>query len=259
MDGRPVIFRTTAPFGRGVVDERRGSWEPAPGGRVKANDHPDEARRLEVLRLYRVLDTAAEDVFDELTELAAGICGTPIAMISLVDEHRQWFKARVGMGPSETPRDVAFCAHAILEASVFTVPDATQDARFAANPLVTEDPRVRFYAGTPLVVEEGLPLGMLCVMDRKPRALTAAQEDALRRLGRVVTRLLELRRRAADLRDLEALVAMCASCRRVRDDDGRWEPLEAYVLAREPVSHGLCPDCMKRDFPEQFAKLFPAG
>src|SRR5262249_52275259 len=129
---------------RRLLDRRPLSWDAFRGGGVKANEHPQEARRLEVLRLYRVLDTGAEEVFDQLTELAAAICGTPIALISLVDEHRQWFKARVGMGPTETPRDVAFCSHAILEASVFTVPDATQDARFADNPLVTADPRVRF-------------------------------------------------------------------------------------------------------------------
>lgn len=226
---------------------------------MRAADHPEEARRLEVLRLYRVLDTAAEQMFDELTELAAGICETPISVLSLVDEHRQWFKSRVGLQAAETLREAAFCAHAILQTEVFTVHDATQDPRFADNPLVVGDPKIRFYAGMPLVVQEGLPLGTLCVIDRQPRRLSAEQERALQRLGRVATALLEMRKRAAELKDLEAILPMCSGCRRVREDDGSWHALEAYVLRHEPVTHGICPPCMKRLYPEQYAKLLSRG
>ena len=106
-----------------------------------------EADRLRTLRLYRILDTGAEKTFDDLTKLAAAICDTPIALISLVDEHRQWFKSRVGLGAPETSRDMAFCGHAIQSDDLFIVPDALKDSRFSENPLVTSEPHIRFYAG----------------------------------------------------------------------------------------------------------------
>ena len=167
---------------------------------MTASLRPDEAQRLETLRQYNILDTPAELAFDDLTVLAAQICQTPIAMISLVDDKRQWFKSAVGVSVKETPRDVAFCAHTILHTDrVMQIPDALKDERFRDNALVTSDPHVRFYAGAPLVAREGLPLGALCVIDNQPRTLTPEQLNALQTLSRHVVSQLELRRNAAEL------------------------------------------------------------
>ena len=159
-----------------------------------------EQARLEALRSYDILDTEAEVDFDKLTRLAAQICGTPIALISFVDENRQWFKAAHGLDTPETPREQAFCAHAILDKdSIFSVPDARADPRFSDNPLVTGTPHIRFYAGCPLVPEEGEALGTLCVLDREPRMLDARQQDALRILAQSVVVLLQTRKTARRL------------------------------------------------------------
>ena len=159
---------------------------------------PDnEAARLEALRRYDILDTAPDAAFDDFTRLAAHICGVPTAVVSLVAEDRQWFKAKVGMSACETSRAVSFCAHALLRPDVFIVPDAAADPRFADSPLVTGDPHVRFYAGAPLVTPDGFSLGALCVMDQAPRTLTTAQQDALQALARQVVAQLELRRSLA--------------------------------------------------------------
>ncbi|MBZ5709748.1 GAF domain-containing sensor histidine kinase [Nannocystis pusilla] len=159
----------------------------------------DEAQRLAALRGYGVLDSEPEADFDELTRFASELCGTPIALVSLVDAGRQWFKSRVGLDAAETPRDVAFCAHAILQRGVFEVEDASADPRFADNPLVAAAPSIRFYAGAPLVNADGFPLGTLCVIDRVPRSLDALQRHGLEVLGRQVIAQLELRRKLADL------------------------------------------------------------
>jgi serine/threonine protein kinase len=157
---------------------------------------PDsEARRLDALKRYDLLDTPPEAEFDDLVRLAARFCATPMALISLVEADRQWFKAKLGIDIDESPRDVSFCAHAILDGDVMVVPDATQDERFADNPYVKGDPRIRFYAGAPLVSPDGLAVGTLCVLDRKPRELSEDQRDALRVLARQVVAQMELRRR----------------------------------------------------------------
>ncbi len=152
-----------------------------------------EAERLAALRSYAVLDTPPEQSFDELTEFASALCETPIALISLVDSERQWFKSRVGLDAPETPRDIAFCTHAILQRQVFEVDDAARDPRFADNPLVVGDPNIRFYAGAPLIDPGGHALGTLCVIDRVPRHLTEVQRKGLQVLGRAVIQQIELR------------------------------------------------------------------
>src|SRR5438552_528578 len=159
----------------------------------------NEKQRLKVLWQYDLLDSVPEEVFDDLTELAARICEAPVAMITLVDEDRQWFKAKVGVSLKETSRDISFCAHAIMQPGLFIVPDATRDQRFSKNPLVKSDPKVRFYAGAPLVSPDGYALGTLCVIDKVPRELRPEQKQALRVLSRHVMTQLELRRRSHDL------------------------------------------------------------
>jgi len=179
----------------------------------------NEEGRLRALRQYKILDTKPEQAFDDLTLLASQICGVPIALISLVDEDRQWFKSRVGVEIQQTSRSISFCAHAIHEQGIFTVADALNDARFRDNPLVQGDPHIRFYAGAPITTQDGHALGTLCVIDYVPRTLTADQNNALMALQRQVTAQLELRRNLEELRvalegieTLGALVPYCSTC-----------------------------------------------
>ena len=158
-----------------------------------------ETKRLRVLWQYDVLDTVPEEIFDDLTDLAAKICEAPIALISLVDENRQWFKSKVGVTLNETSRGNSFCSHAIMQNDLFIVPDATRDPRFASNSLVTSDPQIRFYAGAPLITPDGHALGTLCVIDKVPRELRPEQKQALRILARHVMSQLELRQHAREL------------------------------------------------------------
>jgi GAF domain-containing protein len=156
---------------------------------------PNEAQRLAALRSYDVLDTACEDSFDTIARLAARMTGSPMAFVSLLDGERQWFKASYGHDTRATPREDAFCAHAILEPSrPLVVADAMRDARFAENPLVLGAPFIRFYAGVPLVNPEGFALGTLCVIDRQPRRIADDTLDMLVGLARSVVTTLELRR-----------------------------------------------------------------
>lgn len=160
----------------------------------------DELARLATLRKYDVLDTPPEQAFDDAVKLASVICGTPIALVTLIDESRQWFKAKIGLDGTETERDHAFCAHAILEPQhVMVVPDATLDPRFVDNPYVTGDPEVRFYAGAPLVSPSGHAMGTLCVIDSAPRAMADDKRDALAAIARTVSAQLELRRVSHEL------------------------------------------------------------
>jgi GAF domain-containing protein len=154
----------------------------------------DEAARIAALQKYAILDTEPEQAFDDLAQLASFVCGTPHAMISLVDENRQWFKSKVGISVSQTDREIAFCSTAIEQPDVFIVQDALNDERFRNNPLVVGEPNVRFYAGAPLINEDGLALGTICVIDRVPRELSADQRAALKSLSRLVLAQLEFRR-----------------------------------------------------------------
>jgi PAS domain S-box-containing protein len=193
---------------------------------------PNEAERLKALHAYNVLDTPPEEAFDDLARLAAQICETPIALVSLVDAHREWFKSRIGLDLLETPRDASISAHAILQTDLFVVEDTASDARFAASPLVAGRPHARFYAATPLIAPAGgLAVGTLCVMDRKPRRLTPEQIQALRILSHQVITQLELRR---NLIELERSVVG-----HLRAEEALREAEEKYRSIFENVMEGI--------------------
>jgi anti-sigma regulatory factor (Ser/Thr protein kinase) len=197
----------------------------------------DEHARLAALRRYRILDTDPERAFDDLTLLASRVCGTPIALITLIDADRQWFKSRVGLSLTETSRSISFCAHAIEQTGLFVVPDALQDQTFRNNPSVTGDPHIRFYAGAPLITPDGNALGTLCVIDRVPRTLTPDQVEALHALKRQAEMQLELRVNLVELED--ALIA------RDRAEDAQVRLIEQLRTAIQNVNRltALMPYC----------------
>ncbi len=209
----------------------------------------DEAARLQALRDYKILGTPSEKEYDEVVFLAAYICGTPIALASLVDADRQWFKAKFGVTVTETPREIAFCAHTIQQSDLMIVPDASIDLRFANNPLVLNDPKIRFYAGMPLITPKGMALGTLCVIDRVPRHLSEEQKEALWILAHQVVTLLELRRAKDNLNETIAsslsteqalreseefktrMIESSADCIKVLDLEGRLLSMNAGGMA----------------------------
>lgn len=158
-----------------------------------ATKHPNETQRLKSLEALNILDTLPESDFDQITQLASEICGTPIALISLIDKDRQWFKSKVGLNADQTHRDIAVCAHAILQPDVFVVEDLSKDERFTDNPLITGSQHLQFYAGAPLLSPDGHPIGTVCVIDTKARSFSPSQVSALKTLSNQITRLLELR------------------------------------------------------------------
>jgi GAF domain-containing protein len=248
--------------------------------RVKPAVPPDERERLARLRGYAILDSEPEQGFDDLVQLAAHLFGAPMAFVSLVDAERQWFKAKVGLEACETSRDVAFCAHAILEREPLVVPDARLDPRFAANELVTGEPHIRFYVGAPLLAGVGSALGTLCVIDTVARAADPASVTMLQKLAAMVVDRLELRRKLEELRvalaardaadaarectvlelqtaldrvrQLEGLLPICSGCRQIRDDQGSWRVLEHYLVARGAArfTHSICPACVQVLYPD---------
>lgn len=240
---------------------------------MKAPLPTNEAERLAALKEYHILDTGTEQSYEDITILAAHICEVPTAMISLVDEARQWFKSRVGLEQQQTSRDVAFCAHAILQNEPLIVRDATTDQRFADSALVTGELHIRFYAGFPLINPEGLALGTLCVVDRQPRQLSAEQLKTMQALSRQVMTLLELRRVSARLADaldqvktLQGLLPICAWCKRIRDDKGYWDQIEAYFHKHTGAdfTHSICPQCLEKahadwEHKRSATKAEPAG
>ncbi len=218
-----------------------------------------EEERLAVLRDYKILDTPSEEAYDDITALAAFICGVPIALISLVDADRQWFKSKVGIDISETKRDVSICAHAILNQGITVIRDTREDPRFASNPLVTLTPAIRFYAGVPLRAADNHPIGTLCVIDHQPRDLSDAQIRTLEALARQVVLQLELRRSSALLADaldrirlIEGLIPICSYCKSIRNDQGYWSTVEKFIQEHSEVqfTHGVCDSCMEKHFPE---------
>jgi len=204
---------------------------------ANANNNINEKARVEALRSYRILDTDPEKAFDDLTILASHICETPVALISLIDADRQWFKSRIGVSVSETPREVAFCAKAIQQSELFVVPDATKDPRFSSNPFVVSDPKIRFYAGAPFKSSDGYSLGTLCVVDMVPRQLTASQQNALMALSRQVQAQFELRKNLLELR--------AALDERDRAEAERDQTIKDLQHALEHVNRlsGLLPAC----------------
>ena len=233
-----------------------------------------EQERLAALRTYRILDTQPERAFDDLALLASQICGTPMALITLVDDKRQWFKARVGVTATETSRSISFCSHAIQQSDLFVIPDALDDLRFRDNPMVTGDPYVRFYAGGPLITPEGHALGTLCVVDRVPRTLTHDQVEALHALKRQAEMQLELRRNLIELeralaardRAEEAQTALLAELRGALENVNRLASLIPYcsqcrfnmVIPAEPaaipaITEGVTQMLSQKGWPEEEA------
>ena len=239
-------------------------------------EKPDASREVERLRnlaQYQIMDTPPEEQYDDLTALASQVCSTPISVISLLDRSRQWFKSVVGLDVSETPRDWAFCHYAIQQDDVMIVPDALEDERFKTNPLVLEQPHIRFYAGVPLVTPEGHRLGTLCVIDTEPRQLLGEQQEVLKVLARQAMNHLNSHRRHVhalrsmdtqsqqiekleaaleQMKWLDGLITICSGCKQIRDDNGFWQKLENYIQHNSGAefSHGICPSCREELYPK---------
>jgi len=217
----------------------------------------NERQRLAALTRYNLLDSAADPALDDLTALAAEICNTPIALITLIDEDRQWFKSKYGLSVTETPREFSFCAHAILATQPLVVGDSLADPRFSDNPLVTHAPHVCFYAGVPLVDQDGFALGTFCVIDHVPRTLTPAQLNALQILSRQVIAQFELQRHTTELARSESRLRLALDAGDIATFD--WEVSTGAVSWSNSAESrwGLAAGGFGGTFPELFARLHP--
>ncbi|CAN1210612.1 histidine kinase [Tumidithrix helvetica PCC 7403] len=224
----------------------------------------NESERQAALDRYKVLDTLPEQEYDDLTQLAARICGTPIALISLVDRDRQWFKSRVGIDASETPRDISFCGHVVANNMKLIVPDATLDDRFADNPLVASDPNIRFYVGVPLTTPDSYTLGTLCAIDRQPKTLTETQIEQLESLSRLAISQLELRRNQNAFQLFASIVESSDDAIMTKTLDGiitSWNSAAEKIFgytAREAIGQPmamLIPPDRKEEEPQILAKI----
>jgi GAF domain-containing protein len=223
----------------------------------------NEEARLQTLRDYNILDTGEEKVFDDVTFIASTVCETPVSIIALIDKDRQWFKSAHGVPHRATPRELAFCNYTILQKKPLVVPDLREDARHSSNPLVTNAPHVRFYAGAPLITPGGFVLGTVCVVDIKPRELNADQVKALEYQARQVMTQLELRRvsksleaETVHLRKLEGLLPVCSHCHGLREDTDYWTKVDAYTTDNPAAvaRQGCCKACAKKIETEMLLK-----
>ena len=228
--------------------------------KLKTPEIPEnESERLRALSEYRILGTKPEQNYDDITRIASLTCETPIALLSLVDTNRQWFKSKVGVDVEETVRDWSFCAHAIHSSEPLIIEDALRDERFVDNPLVQGDPQIRLYAGFPLQNDANHRIGTLCVIDRKPHGLTDVQCNVMESLARQAVSFLELRKRSikliesfCSLKDAGGFITACSYCRKAKDDNGHWMHLDKYLSTRTNLnfSHGICDTCIEEHFPD---------
>ncbi len=219
----------------------------------------NESERLQALNEYRILGTKPEENYDDITKIASLTCGAPIALLSLVDSNRQWFKAKVGIDAEETVRDWSFCAHAIHSSEPLIVEDALKDERFFDNPLVQGEPKIRLYAGFPLQNDENLRIGTLCVIDREPHGLSDTQISIMQSLSRQAVAFLELRKKSINLiesfcshTNTGSFISTCSYCRKAKDTEGHWLYLDQYLSKRTNLnfSHGICDMCIEEHFPD---------
>jgi GAF domain-containing protein len=234
--------------GRGTADSGHGS----------ARQATTEQSRLDALHGYGILDSEPERRFDDIAKLAATALDMPIAMVSLVDDKRQWSMAAIGIPRGEVPRAHSFCTHAITQDWTLVIDDASVDARVNATSYVSGPTQARFYAGAPLITPEGHRVGTVCVIDRTPRSLARRELEMLAGIARQTIELLEHRLTAARLGAAQArlqtmatLIPICSHCRKVRDEANQWLTLERLVQAKtgSRFTHGICPDCVREHYP----------
>ena len=213
---------------------------------ISAQKPINEARRVAALYEYDILDTIPEKEYDDITKIAADICGMPISLITLIDDERQWFKSAIGIDATETTRDVAFCAHALLKPEeIFIVPDSSKDKRFHDNPFVTGPPHVGFYAGVPLMNNDGYAVGTLCVLDSKPNELTREQTETLKALARQVVSMLEMRKMN------KLLQAQKAEMAQLNEDLSQFAHVAAHDIKSPCASISMCATYLKENYADK--------